>query len=59
MDMIGTMVQGAIVPQELSAPVAGGGMGTGRQLVARLSLLEGMHCHAHGCRPGDLGAREL
>ena len=44
MDMIGTMVQGAIVPQELSVPVVlAGGMGTGRQLVACLSLgAEGM-----------------
>ena len=44
MDMIGTMVQGAIVPQELSVPaVLAGGMGTGRQLVACLSLgAEGM-----------------
>lgn len=39
MDMIGTMVQGAIVPQGLNVPVAlAGGMGTGRQLVACLSL---------------------
>ena len=39
MDMIGTMVQGAIVPQALDVPVVlAGGMGTGRQLVACLSL---------------------
>ena len=39
MDMIGTMVQGAIVPQALEVPVVlAGGMGTGRQLVACLSL---------------------
>ncbi len=38
-DMIGTMVQGATVPQELDVPVAlAGGMGTGRQLMACLSL---------------------
>lgn len=39
MDMIGTMVQGAKVPQALDIPVAlAGGMGTGRQLMACLSL---------------------
>lgn len=39
MDMIGTMVQGAKVPQALDVPVAlAGGMGTGRQLMACLSL---------------------
>ena len=39
MDMIGTMVQGAVVPQELDVPVVlAGGMGTGRQLVACLAL---------------------
>jgi NAD(P)H-dependent flavin oxidoreductase YrpB (nitropropane dioxygenase family) len=39
MDMIGTMVQGAIVPNGLDIPVVlAGGMGTGRQLVACLSL---------------------
>jgi len=39
MDMIGTMVQGAIVPRELDVPVVlAGGMGTGRQLMACLSL---------------------
>lgn len=39
MDMIGTMVQGATVPQALDVPVAlAGGMGTGRQLMACLSL---------------------
>ena len=38
-DMIGTMVQGATVPQELNVPVAlAGGLGTGRQLMACLSL---------------------
>jgi len=38
-DMIGTMVQGATVPQALDVPVAlAGGMGTGRQLMACLSL---------------------
>ncbi len=38
-DMIGTMVQGATVPQELDVPVVlAGGMGTGRQLMACLSL---------------------
>lgn len=44
MDMIGTMVQGAIVPRELDVPVVlAGGMGTGRQLLACLSLgAEGM-----------------
>ena len=44
MDMIGTMVQGAIVPHELDVPVVlAGGMGTGRQLVACLALgAEGM-----------------
>lgn len=39
MDMIGTMVQGAIVPSQLGVPVAlAGGMGTGRQLMACLAL---------------------
>lgn len=39
MDMIGTMVQGATVPAELSVPVVlAGGLGTGRQLVAALAL---------------------
>lgn len=39
MDMIGTMVQGALVPQALDVPVVlAGGMGTGRQLVACLAL---------------------
>lgn len=39
MDMIGTMVQGAKVPRALDVPVAlAGGMGTGRQLMACLSL---------------------
>lgn len=39
MDMIGTMVQGAIVPGALDVPVVlAGGMGTGRQLMACLSL---------------------
>ena len=38
-DMIGTMVQGATVPQEIAVPVVlAGGMGTGRQLMACLSL---------------------
>lgn len=38
-DLIGTMVQGATVPQELDVPVAlAGGMGTGRQLMASLAL---------------------
>jgi len=38
-DMIGTMVQGATVPQALDVPVVlAGGMGTGRQLMACLSL---------------------
>ncbi|PPR09344.1 MAG: Nitronate monooxygenase [Alphaproteobacteria bacterium MarineAlpha11_Bin1] len=43
-DMVGTMVQGAIVPRELDVPVVlAGGMGTGRQLLACLSLgAEGM-----------------
>lgn len=39
MDMIGTMVQGAIVPGALDVPVIlAGGMGTGRQLMACLAL---------------------
>ena len=39
MDMIGTMVQGAIVPEALEVPVVlAGGMGTGRQLIAALAL---------------------
>jgi NAD(P)H-dependent flavin oxidoreductase YrpB (nitropropane dioxygenase family) len=39
MDLIGTMVQGAIVPHGLDIPVVlAGGMGTGRQLMACLSL---------------------
>ncbi len=39
MQLIGTMVQGAQVPQALSIPVVlAGGMGTGRQLVACLAL---------------------
>ena len=39
MDMVGTMVQGAIVPDALDVPVVlAGGMGTGRQLVASLAL---------------------
>ena len=44
MQMIGTMVQGARVPNELSIPVVlAGGMGTGRQLMATLALgAEGM-----------------
>ncbi len=44
MDLIGTMVQGAIVPDALDVPVVlAGGMGTGRQLVACLALgAEGM-----------------
>jgi nitronate monooxygenase len=42
--MIGAMVQGATVPAALQVPVVlGGGMGTGRQLVAALALgAEGM-----------------
>jgi NAD(P)H-dependent flavin oxidoreductase YrpB (nitropropane dioxygenase family) len=44
MDLIGTMVQGAIVPAALDVPVVlAGGMGTGRQLMACLALgAEGM-----------------
>ena len=44
MDLIGTMVQGAIVPPALKVPVVlAGGMGTGRQLLACLALgAEGM-----------------
>jgi NAD(P)H-dependent flavin oxidoreductase YrpB (nitropropane dioxygenase family) len=39
MDMIGGMVQGALAAQALDVPfVLGGGMGTGRQLVAALAL---------------------
>ena len=39
MDMVGTMVQGSIVPPELDIPVVlAGGMGTGRQLMAGLAL---------------------
>ena len=38
-DLIGTMVQGATVPQALDIPVVlAGGMGTGRQLMACLAL---------------------
>ncbi len=37
--LVGTMVQGALVPGELSIPVVlAGGMGTGRQLAAALAL---------------------
>jgi len=44
MDMIGTMVQGALAPEELDVPVVlAGGMGTGRQLLASLALgVDGM-----------------
>jgi len=44
MQMIGAIVQGALVPRRLSIPVVlGGGMATGRQLVAALALgAEGM-----------------
>ena len=39
MDMIGTMVQGALAPAALDVPVVlAGGMGTGRQLLAALAL---------------------
>lgn len=39
MDMVGTMVQGALVPGALKVPVVlAGGMGTGRQLLATLAL---------------------
>lgn len=39
MDMIGTMVQGALAPGALDVPVVlAGGMGTGRQLLAALAL---------------------
>lgn len=39
MDMIGSMVQGALAAKALDVPfVLGGGMGTGRQLVAALAL---------------------
>ena len=39
MDMIGTMVQGALAPTALDVPVVlAGGMGTGRQLLAALAL---------------------
>ena len=43
-DMIGTMVQGALVPRKLDVPVVlAGGMGTGKQLAACLALgAEGM-----------------
>lgn len=38
-DLVGTMVQGAIVPAALDVPVVlAGGMGTGRQLMACLAL---------------------
>ncbi|MGE0748566.1 MAG: NAD(P)H-dependent flavin oxidoreductase [Rhodospirillales bacterium] len=44
MQLVGTMVQGAVVPQALKVPVVlAGGMGTGRQLIAALALgAEGM-----------------
>ena len=39
MGMVGTMVQGAVVPPQLSIPVVlAGGMGTGGQLMAALAL---------------------
>lgn len=39
MDMVGTMVQGALAPDALGVPVVlAGGMGTGRQLLAALAL---------------------
>ncbi len=39
MDLIGTMVQGALAPGALDVPVVlAGGMGTGRQLLAALAL---------------------
>lgn len=39
MDMVGTMVQGALAPEALDVPVVlAGGMGTGRQLLASLAL---------------------
>lgn len=44
MQLVGTMVQGAVVPHALNVPVVlAGGMGTGRQLIAALALgAEGM-----------------